>query len=54
MPQWSLPTSILTVLNFALLAYEMSLENFLDWSPILANVTPCALQPGYRYCLASV
>lgn len=39
--------------DYALSAYEVSLDDFLDWNPILANVTPCALQPGYRYCLSN-
>lgn len=39
--------------DFAISAYEVTLNAFLDWNPILANVTPCYLQPGYRYCLTN-
>ena len=50
-PDVSVLTDNINSCDFALSAYEVSMDDFLSWNPILANVTPCALQPGYSYCL---
>lgn len=35
---------------FALSSYKIQMDDFLLWNPSLAEVDPCMLQEGYRYC----
>lgn len=39
--------------DYAMTAYEVPTEAFLDWNPSLASIEPCMLQPGYRYCVTN-
>ena len=43
-------TSNINSCDYATTAHGVLLADFLAWNPSLASVTPCMLQPGYRYC----
>ena len=47
-------TSGVNMCDYLSAIYDVSPDELVEWNPTLAQVDPCQLQPGFRYCVDHV